>query len=86
MRQFEANDLRDALAEDLRVEHERELAEQWTDGMQFGAKVENKVALRAVVGALLVILGKDQGDGVIDLGAAGRWYPAADTGQPELAP
>lgn len=43
------------------------------EGFQLGAKVEHRVAVEAVAGALLDILGKDAGDGVINLGAAGRW-------------
>jgi hypothetical protein len=43
------------------------------EGFQLGARVEHGVAVEAVVNALLNILGKDPGDGIIDLGAAGRW-------------
>lgn len=42
-------------------------------GMQLGARVEHRVAVEAVANALLNILGKDAGDGVISLGAAGDW-------------
>lgn len=48
-------------------------ADAFTGGMQLGAEVEHKVAVAAVANALLNILGKDAGDGIIDLGAAGRW-------------
>jgi hypothetical protein len=50
------------------------------EGVQLGARVENRVAVQAIVTSLLTVLGKDRGDGVIDLGAAGRWYPASDGG------
>jgi hypothetical protein len=44
------------------------------DGMKLGARIEHNVAVTAVVTALLQILGKDPGDGPIDLGAAGTWF------------
>ena len=43
------------------------------EGFQLGAQVEHGHAVEAVANALLNILGKDAGDGIIDLGAAGRW-------------
>lgn len=49
-------------------------------GFQLGAKTENSIAKRAVVGALLDIMGKDTADGVIDLGAAGNWVNTTDKG------
>lgn len=47
-------------------------------GMQLGAKVEHQVAVRAIATAALSILGKDAADGVINLGALGKWYPRPD--------
>jgi len=49
------------------------MASQFANGFQLGARVEHRVAVEAAVNALLAILGKDAGDGVIDLGAAGEW-------------
>lgn len=47
--------------------------EGFNAGVQFGGKVENRVAVEAIANSLLTVMGKDAGDGVIDLGAAGRW-------------
>lgn len=44
------------------------------EGMQLGAKVEHQAAIEAIATAALHILCKDPGDGVIDLGALGKWY------------
>lgn len=49
-------------------------------GFRLGGQVESDYALKAVVTALLMVLGKDQADGIIDLGAAGRWYPGGTEG------
>jgi len=57
--------------------------EGFDDGVQLGAKVEHDAAVAALADALLRVLGKDRGDGYIDLGAAGRWYPGADNGRAE---
>lgn len=43
------------------------------EGFQLGARVEHGAAVAVVAGALLDILGKDAGDGIINLGAAGYW-------------
>jgi hypothetical protein len=48
-------------------------AEAFDKGFQLGAKIERRAVLEVTAGALLEVLGKDAGDGVIDLGAAGRW-------------
>jgi hypothetical protein len=40
-------------------------------GMQLGAKVEHRVAVEAIQQAALTVLGKDRGDGAIQLGALG---------------
>lgn len=52
----------------------------FADGMQLGAKVENGVAVQALVTALLKVIGDDQGDGYIDLGKVGTWFPGPDGG------
>ncbi|MES2156051.1 MAG: hypothetical protein V4510_13035 [bacterium] len=63
--------------------------EAFDEGFQQGARIEHAAAVAAAANALLNILGKDAGDGLIDLGAAGtwgfdswtehRWVPAAKT-------
>ena len=63
------------------IGRERQMARQaergaFDDGFQLGAKVEHRVAVEAVVTAALHILGKDIGDGEIDLGSLGRWWPS----------
>ena len=67
-------------AKDLRYLAANQRTKGFTEGVDFGAQVENRVAVQAIVSSLLTVLGKDPGDGIIDLGAAGRWYPGADGG------
>jgi hypothetical protein len=50
-----------------------DVSDHFDEGFQLGAKVEHRVAVEAVATALLEILGKDAGDGIINLGAAGWW-------------
>lgn len=50
----------------------RERRDAFNDGLQLGSKVEHRVAVEALQVAALAILGKDRGDGAIDLGALGR--------------
>jgi hypothetical protein len=50
-----------------------DVSDHFDEGFQLGAKVEHRVAVEAVANALLDILGKDAGDGYINLGAAGWW-------------
>lgn len=45
------------------------------EGMSLGASIENRIAISAIATAALAILGKDRADGIIDLGALGRWLP-----------
>ncbi len=63
---------------DLRSFGQQCQAEGFDKGMQLGAKVENGVAVQALVTALLRVIGDDQGDGFIDLGKVGTWYPGKD--------
>ena len=49
------------------------MSQDFDEGFQLGARVEHRVAVEAVAGALLDILGKDAGDGIISLGTAGYW-------------
>lgn len=65
------------------TEQQRKENKAYTEGMALGARIEHKVAVQAVVTALLAILGKDPGDGPIDLGAAGTWF--AGSGDHALA-
>jgi len=58
------------LSTELRLER----GKGFDQGMQLGARVEHEVAVRALATALLEVLGKDPGDGPIDLGAAGVWF------------
>ena len=51
------------------------------EGFKLGAKVEYRAALEAAANALLDILGKDAGDGIINLGAAGHWVQHGDDGR-----
>jgi hypothetical protein len=53
------------------------------EGLQLGARIENRIAVQSIVTALLQVLGKDKGDGIINLGAAGRWYPGDESGLAE---
>lgn len=53
----------------------------WHRGMSLGASIEHRVALQATATALLTVLGKDAADGVIDLGAAGRWHYSDTMGE-----
>ena len=59
------------LGKDIRelVNRERKIA--FDEGMQLGARVEHRVAVEALQQAALTVLGKDRGDGAIDLGALG---------------
>jgi len=52
----------------------------FAEGMQLGAKIENRIAVQALVTALLKVIGDDQGDGYIDLGKVGTWFPGPDGG------
>lgn len=42
-------------------------------GLQLGAQVEHKAAREAIARAALAVLGKDAGDGPVNLGALGEW-------------
>lgn len=59
------------LAKDLAslIGRERQIA--FDEGMKLGARVENRTAVQALQQAALTVLGKDRGDGAIDLGALG---------------
>jgi hypothetical protein len=46
--------------------------ESFGKGAQFGARVEQRVAVEALQQAALAVLGKDRGDGPINLGALGE--------------
>ena len=56
---------------DLRALISSKTREAFDAGMQLGAKVEHRVAVEAIQQAALTVLGKDRGDGAIDLGALG---------------
>ena len=58
-------------------------AEAFDEGMRLGTRVEHRVAVQAIVTALLEVMGKDPGDGPINLGAAGTWF--AGSGEHHLA-
>jgi hypothetical protein len=53
----------------------------FNDGIDMGAHVVQQSATAAIVAALLEVLGKDAADGVIDLGAAGKWYASSGGGR-----
>ena len=57
----------------------REARAAFDQGMQLGAKVEHGVAVEAIATAALHVLGKDVGDGEINLGALGSWWPSFET-------
>jgi len=61
---------------DLRALISSKTREAFDAGMQLGAKVEHRVAVEAISTAMLHVLGKDVGDGEINLGAAGSWWPS----------
>ena len=69
------------LHEDLRLRFNDALVAlehaAWMRGWDLGGSIERRVAEEAVTAAALRVLGKDRGDGIIDLGALGRWYPQA---------
>lgn len=44
------------------------------NGMQLGSKLNQSHARQVMATAVLGMLGKDAGDGVIDLGTLGRWF------------
>ncbi len=48
-------------------------AAAFDEGMQLGAQVEQRNAREALASAVLAVLGKDAGDGDIQLGALGTW-------------
>ena len=48
-------------------------SKDFDEGLALGSRVATRHATAAVAGALLDILGKDLGDGIINLGAAGYW-------------
>jgi hypothetical protein len=49
-------------------------AAAWDDGMQFGAKTEQDRMRKLTQQFVLAVLGKDRGDGIIELGALGRVF------------
>lgn len=59
------------LEKDLRSLVAEERRKAFDAGMQLGAKVEHRVAVEALQQAALTVLGKDRGDGAINLGALG---------------
>jgi hypothetical protein len=69
----DSNNGRVAWAHEIRRDAQELGRQEWDEGVHLGARIEHKVALEAVANALLEILGKDAGDGIINLGAAGTW-------------
>lgn len=70
----EARALRWAAAEvrEAREAEPNAVTAAFHEGLELGAKVEQRVAREALQQAVLRVLGKDRGDGAIDLGALGR--------------
>lgn len=70
----EARELAKDLYEVVLKAEKRASSRAFSEGMQLGAKVEHRVAVEAIQQAALSVLGKDRGDGEINLGALGTAY------------
>jgi hypothetical protein len=66
------------LEKDLRSLLQVEKSRAFDEGIQLGARVEHRYAVQAVATAALHVLGKDVGDGEINLGSLGTWWPSFD--------
>ncbi len=68
---------------EVEEERARWRVKSFDEGFQLGASIAHESTVDIMADALLRVLGKDRGDGYIDLGAAGRWYPGTDSERAE---